>query len=146
MLNPKQKAFCREYALHYNGTQAAIKAGYSEKTAAVQASRLLKNSDILEEIKNCQKEILDKSCLTQEKVINYLMEVLDICMSAKPVMEWNYETHEMEKTGVYQVDSKGALNAIKLLGQYLGMFGKKIENEDKEFKLILPDDAKRWIV
>lgn len=146
LLNSKQKSFCREYALYYNGTQAAIKAGYSKKTAAVQACRLLKNQEVLEEIKSCQKDIIKRSCLTEEKVLSTLMEVLDRCMSAIPVMKWDYEAHEYQETGVYEFDSKGALNAIKLLGQHLGMFERKIENEDKEFKLILPDDAKRWIV
>jgi len=42
-LNDAQEAFCREYLIDFNGTQAAIRAGYSEATAAQQASRLLRN-------------------------------------------------------------------------------------------------------
>lgn len=41
-LTPQQERFCQEYAVDYNGTNAAIRAGYAEKTAASQASRLLK--------------------------------------------------------------------------------------------------------
>ncbi|ENG5503925.1 terminase small subunit, partial [Yersinia enterocolitica] len=40
-LTPKQELFCREYLKDLNATQAAIRAGYSEKTAQVQSSRLL---------------------------------------------------------------------------------------------------------
>ena len=43
-LNPKQQRFVDEYLIDLNGKQAAIRAGYSEKTAEVQASRLLSNA------------------------------------------------------------------------------------------------------
>ena len=41
MLTPQQQRFVAEYLIDLNGTQAAVRAGYSPKTAAVQASRLL---------------------------------------------------------------------------------------------------------
>lgn len=50
LLTAKQLAFCKEYVVDHNGTQAAIRAGYSEKTAQEQASRLLCNVMIKEEI------------------------------------------------------------------------------------------------
>lgn len=124
-MTEKQINFCREYVKDYNGTQAAIRAGYSEKTAAVKASQLLKNKDILNTIKQFQKELVESSCLTEEKVIAKVEEILDRCMSAEPVMEWNYEEHRYEPTGEYQFDSKGALKAIEMLGKHLGMFDKK---------------------
>lgn len=49
-LTPKQLAFVREYQVDYNGTQAAIRAGYSENTARHQAYRLLVNDHIRAEI------------------------------------------------------------------------------------------------
>lgn len=48
-LNAKQKAFVEHYA--GNATEAAIKAGYSKKTAKAQGSRLLTNADVLAAIK-----------------------------------------------------------------------------------------------
>jgi len=42
-LTPKQRIFCREYLLDLNATQAAIRAGYSQKTADPQGPRLLGN-------------------------------------------------------------------------------------------------------
>ncbi len=53
-LTPKQKAFAELY--DGNGTEAAIKAGYSPKTAAFQASRLLKNVNIQNAIKNREQK------------------------------------------------------------------------------------------
>jgi phage terminase small subunit len=46
MLNDKQTAFVREYLLDFNATQAAIRAGYSRKTAGSQAHDLLKKPEI----------------------------------------------------------------------------------------------------
>lgn len=127
-LKKKQITFCKEYVKDYNGTQAAIRAGYKESNVASQASRLLSNPEIIEEIKNQQKQLLEVSCLTEEKVINQLEEVIDRCLSKKPVMEWNYEEHCMVETGQWNFDSKGALKAIELLGKHLGMFGKSDGN------------------
>lgn len=126
-LTKKKIIFCNEYVIDYNGKQAAIRAGYKESNAASQASRLLSDSEILEYIKVLQKHLVDSSCLTEEKVINHLQDVLERCLSAKPVMEWDYSEHEMVETGDWTFDSKGALEAIKLLGQHLGMFSNKIK-------------------
>lgn len=126
-LTKKKIIFCKEYVIDYNGKQAAIRAGYKESNAASQASRLLSDSEILEYIKVLQKHLVDSSCLTEEKVINHLQDVLERCLSAKPVMEWDYSEHEMVETGDWTFDSKGALEAIKLLGQHLGMFSNKIK-------------------
>lgn len=148
MLNDKQKAFCREYVKCYNGTQAAIAAGYSEKTAAVQASRLLKNKEVLAAIKEHQKELIQMSCISEEKILNSLMEILDRCMSAVPVKEWDYSEHTLVETGEYQFDSKGALNAIKLLGQHFGMFDKKKDDkqQDKQVEIKWTDEMGEYSV
>ena len=49
-LTRKQEAFCFEFCKDLNATQAAIRAGYSEKTAYSQGSRLMKVSKIVEKI------------------------------------------------------------------------------------------------
>jgi phage terminase small subunit len=49
-LTDKQKAFVEKYLVCFNATQAALEAGYSEKTARQQGSRLLSNVDISEKI------------------------------------------------------------------------------------------------
>ena len=55
-LNQRQKKFAHEYWISGNGTQAAIKAGYSEKSAHTQANILLKNIKIQEKIKEYEEE------------------------------------------------------------------------------------------
>jgi phage terminase small subunit len=51
-LTKKRMAFIREYLIDFNATQAAIRAGYSERSARSQGHRLLTNADILQEIKH----------------------------------------------------------------------------------------------
>lgn len=54
-LNDKQKQFCNEYMIDLNATQAAIRAGYSQKTAQEQSARLLSNVMVQEYIQELQK-------------------------------------------------------------------------------------------
>lgn len=60
-LTPKQRQFCLEYLKDLNGTQAAIRAGYSEKTAQEQASRLLSNVIVADFIAKLQAERAEKT-------------------------------------------------------------------------------------
>ena len=55
-LNARQTKFAQEYWVTGNGTQSAIKAGYSEKTAYSQANQLLKNVEIQKKIKELEEE------------------------------------------------------------------------------------------
>lgn len=127
-LTQQQELFCQQYVIDYNGTQAACRAGYSEKTAEVQASRLLRNVKVLSRVRAIQKERLEKLAVTQESVILKLLEIYDRCMQAKPVMEWDYTERKYVKTGEYTFDSKGALNALEMIGKHLAMFTNKVEH------------------
>ncbi len=80
-INNKQRRFITEYLLDLNSTQAAIRAGYSYKTARQVGSRLLTNVDIKREIDleifrlhDSQKK---KLALASEKAINALLDVLE---------------------------------------------------------------------
>lgn len=71
-LTDKQKRFCEEYLIDLNATQAAIRAGYSPKTAEQTASRLLRNVKVQEYISKRQKELSRSTQITQERVIKEL--------------------------------------------------------------------------
>lgn len=71
-LTDKQKQFCEEYLIDLNATQAAIRAGYSPKTAEQTASRLLRNVKLQEYIAERQKELSRSTQITQERVIKEL--------------------------------------------------------------------------
>lgn len=68
-LSPKQKRFVDEYLIDLNATQAAIRAGYSAKTAQEQSSRLLSNVMVQKIISERQKALSDKTDITIERVL-----------------------------------------------------------------------------
>ena len=65
-INPKRQAFCREYVVDHNGTQAAIRAGYSKKTASTQADQLLHILEVKQEIGRIDAETRQKSVATRK--------------------------------------------------------------------------------
>lgn len=123
----RQDFFCHEYIVDYNGTQAAIRAGYSKKTARSQASTLLTYPNILARIRDLQKEQTERLAITSDWVIQQLVDVVKKSKEPEPVMEWDYEEKALVKTGEYTFDSKGATKALELLGKHLGMYVDKVE-------------------
>jgi phage terminase small subunit len=74
-LNPKQTAFVREYLVDHNGTQAAIRAGYSKRTAGSQAYDLLKKPEIRASVEDAEKTTAEKAGLTLERLDRELARV-----------------------------------------------------------------------
>ena len=75
-LTPKQERFVSEYVKDFNATQAAIRAGYSEKTAGVQGSVLLKNPNVSEEVKKRINDIKSESIADATEVLEYFTRVM----------------------------------------------------------------------
>ncbi|QQX91325.1 terminase small subunit [Gluconobacter sphaericus] len=68
-LNEKQARFVEEYLVDLNAAQAAIRAGYSQKTARTQGQRLLTNADIQDAVSEAQKSRSARTQITQDRVI-----------------------------------------------------------------------------
>jgi len=79
-LNPKQAQFVKEYLIDLNATQAAIRAGYSKRTAEQQGSRLLSNAKVKEEVQKAMDKRSERTEITQDMVIDELARIafLDI--------------------------------------------------------------------
>jgi phage terminase small subunit len=129
-LTDQQQLFCDQYLVDLNGKQAAIRAGYSEKTAEVQASRLLSYAKVQEYIKEKQNTLSEKLSLDAEWVLIRLKEISDRCVQAEPVMIRNAEG-ELVESGEYKFDSSGANRSTELIGKHLGMFGDKLDVTSK---------------
>lgn len=71
-LNAKQQQFVAEYLIDLNATQAAIRAGYSEKTAQVQSSRLLSNAMVAHLIAEGASKRIKKAEITAQDVLEGL--------------------------------------------------------------------------
>ena len=74
-LTPKQKQFCLEYLIDLNATQAAIRAGYSKKTANIQASQNLTKLNIQAEIAKLKKNRAENTGVTAERVVKELERI-----------------------------------------------------------------------
>jgi len=86
-LTPKQLAFIREYIKDHNGSAAAVRAGYSEKTAKEQASQLLTKLNIKEAIEKAQAEAWDAAIMGRREALKELSELArkdKFCLPIEP--------------------------------------------------------------
>ena len=74
-MNHKRKIFVSEYSKSGNATEAAKKAGHSARTAYSAGQRLLKNVEVLEEIKKVQNEALAKAELSVTDVVKLVKDI-----------------------------------------------------------------------
>src|SRR5699024_9420598 len=126
-LTAKQEMFCREYLIDLNATQAAIRAGYSERTAGAAASRLLKDVNIIARVKELKDKRADELELDAYWVLKRLKDVSDRSMQMEPVMQYDPALGEMVETGEFQFDSHGANRSTELIGRHIGMFDPKLQ-------------------
>ena len=116
-MTPKQAAFVDEYLIDLNATQAAIRAGYSEKTAEFQASRLLKNVKIEKMLSIRMKARERRTAITHDKVLEDIERIKQDAMQLVPDKDGN----------MTMANHSAALKAAELQGRHLGMFNYKIE-------------------
>ena len=125
-LTKKQEEFCREYVKDHNGTQAAIRAGYSPESARQQAHRMLTKDYILSRVHAIQIEECEKKSINEESVLLGLQETYERCMQLKPAKVWDTEKHQYVESGQYVFNPKGAIAALTKIGEYLGMFKQNV--------------------
>ena len=75
MLTPKKRAFAQEYLIDLNATQAAVRAGYSKKTANEQGARLLADVSVRTLIEEAMKARAERTQITQDMVLNELAKI-----------------------------------------------------------------------
>ena len=134
MLNEKQKQFCEEYIIDLNGTQAAIRAGYSKKTANEQAAQLLAKLSIQEYIQKIKNERSERVKYSQDELMRDILEVKNRCMQANPVLD-----KEGNETGIWKFDSNGANKALDMLAKHVGFY--ETDNKQKAFNISVNREA-----
>jgi len=112
-LTDKQEMFCLEYLVDLNATQAAIRAGYSEKTAYSIGNENLSKPELQEKIAELMQERSNKTKIDAEWVLKAAKQVFDRCMQAEPVFVAG------EPTGEYKFDSSGANKALDTIGKHV---------------------------
>jgi len=134
-LSSKQLAFCEQYIIDLNATQAAIRAGYSPSSAQQQSSRLLLNDVIQAKIQELRAVISEKSEIDALWVLKRFKEISDRCMQAVPVMIFDHvekcmvQKENEEGDGVWEFDSAGANKATEMIGKHIGFF--EVDNSQK---------------
>ena len=129
-LTDKQKEFVRQYLVDLNATQAAVRAGYSVKTAYRQGADLLQKTSIREAIEKAQAKRARRVEVTQDYVLSNLVEVVERTMQRAPVTNRKGEqVTDEEGRAVWTFDAKGANRALELLGKHLGIFTDKLRAE-----------------
>ena len=123
-MNAKQRKFCDEYLIDLNATQAAIRAGYSEKTARQVGQRLLTYVDISAYINEQLERIHNERTADAQEVIEYLTSVMR--------GEHTEQALQLVGDGVQEicdieVSAKDRLKAAELIGKRYGMFTDKTD-------------------
>lgn len=124
LLTDKQKKFADEYLLDLNGTQAAIRAGYSKKSATEQASVLMAKANISQYIKQKLQERAKRTEIDADWVLKRFVAISDRCMSEITPVLARGDDGKMQETGEYQFDSAGANKATEMIAKHLGWFEK----------------------
>lgn len=148
-MTERQKRFCDEYIIDLNATQAAIRAGYSEKYAHTNAAKLLQITTIKEFIAARLAEKQDETIATQDEVLRYFTSVMR-GESQSYVLARQIDGSEavIEKPP----DEKERLTAAKELGKRFGLNIEEVEKQARLEKLRAetarikgesPDDSKQ---
>ena len=140
-MTEKQKRFCDEYLIDLNGTQAAIRAGYSQKTACSMGAENLRKPDIKSYIDErlAQKEAA--LIAKQDEVLKYLTSVMrGETQSEIVVIEGEGDGVSSAKTVLKAPDEKERLKAAELLGKRYGAFTDKTEITG-ELPVVIHDDV-----
>jgi len=141
-LNAKQKKFVEAYLLHGNQTQAAIDAGYSEKGAAQQASRLMSYPEVQEYRRELETKLFNEMGISEAWIGRRLVEVVERCMQATPHMTWNSQTRRKEPDGSWVFDAQNATKALHELYIQMG-YAEADEEEVKDRGLSFEDWLKK---
>lgn len=150
-LTAKQRAFVDEYLVDLNATQAAIRAGYSEKSADSQAAQLMANPKVAAEVQTALDKRATRTEVTADRVIAELARIA--FSDLRDVARWNEDalslidsesltedaaralrevvatTSQTEHgtTNRLHVKQHDKLKALELLGKHLGMFSAKLD-------------------
>ena len=109
-MTPKQERFIAEYLVDLNATQAAIRAGYSEKTAYSIGQENLKKPAVAEAVVAAQAKRSERTEITQDYVIREITQVIE----------------DRRGTGEHS-NPNAVLKGVELLGRHLAMFTDKVD-------------------
>lgn len=157
-LTEKQKRFVAEYLVDLNATQAAIRAGYSKKTAEVIGYENLRKPQIADEIEKRQEKLRNKLEITQERVIDEIAGIAFAnasdfvtvtetgLLNIKPTSKVPKEKLpalagiKYSANGAVEIKLHDKPAALRMLAEHLGLFnqsnGNGLDAENNIFEVI----------
>jgi phage terminase small subunit len=130
-LSDKQRIFCLEYAASWNGTRAAIKAGYSEKAARAIASENLTKPNIQAYIKHIQSDIAAAAGVS---ALRNLMELTKIAYTNPTDIRESWE--QLKDWESIPDDVKAGIAEVVTVSKVLRRVGGGDESEDENSGLV----------
>lgn len=146
-MTPKQSLFVQEYLIDLNATRAAIRAGYSVKTAKSIGQRLLTYVDVKKAIDDAISERGQRTEITQDRILRELARIS--FADPRSIAEWGDGTMTLKPSSSLSDDDAAAVSevsltitdgkaslkakmydkqkALELLGRHLGMFTDKVQ-------------------
>lgn len=136
-MTERQKRFCDEYLIDLNATQAAIRAGYSERTAKSIGQRLLTYVDIKKYIDARMAEKESALIAEQDEVLKYLTSVIrDDTDSETVVVEGEGDGCSRARKLRVKPSERDKLKAAELLGKRYGLFTEKLDIDSRQQVII----------
>ncbi len=145
-LTEKQRRFAAEYLIDLNGTQAAIRAGYSARTANEQASRMLANVSIQQAISEAMAERSKRTGVNQDRIVQELakiafLKITDVVdregrikenaseddLACIESIKYKHSDTETGSSTEREVKAASKLKAMELLGKHLGMWNDRLD-------------------
>lgn len=142
-LTAKQDRFCREYLADMNATQAAIRAGYSDKTAHSIGPRLLENVGVQKKVESLKAERAKNLDITAERVLIELArlafgdpsEIVSVGKRGKVIVKPTEQLTEDQRRTIAAISETpnglkikfaDKLRALELVGKHIGLFEERI--------------------
>ena len=129
-MTAKQRRFCDEYLIDLNATQAAIRAGYSKRSAKQIGEENLSKHDLKKYIESRMAEKESELIADQDEVLKYLTAVMRGKTQAEVVVVENIGDFRSEARTMQKApDEKERLKAAELLGKRYGLYTDRIEQD-----------------
>lgn len=135
-MTAKQKRFCEEYLVDCNATQAAIRTGYSKKTARAVGQRLLTNVDIKKYIEQQFQKLKTEKIADAQEVLEYLTSVMRGEQKEQVALLTGEGVQDLVQK---DVSAKDRLKAAELIGKRYALFTEKVELQGETTVQIVDD-------
>jgi phage terminase small subunit len=136
-LTAQQSRFVDEYLVDLNGRQAAIRAGYSAKTAASKAAQLLTKVNIQEAIQERMNDRAQRTQIDADFVLHGIAKNIKRCEQAEAVTDREgapvyVETEDGQLVPAYKYDATNVFKGYELLGKHLKLFTDKVDHSSED--------------